>query len=85
MQPFEVLIPITVLLIPIVAILTHHQRKMAEIVHRHGATPAVMAEVERLREEVAHMRNLLNEQTIAVDNALNALRIPGAEANVKQY
>lgn len=85
MQPFEVLIPLTILLIPIVAILTHHQRKMAEIVHRQGATPAVMSEVERLREEVAHMRNLLNEQTIAVDSALNALRIPGAEANVKQY
>ncbi|MCC7433509.1 MAG: hypothetical protein IT363_02415 [Methanoregulaceae archaeon] len=82
---FEFLIPITALLIPIVAILTYHQRKMAEIVHRHGATPQVMGEVERLRQEVAHMRMLLNEQTIAVDNALNALRIPGAETNVKQY
>lgn len=79
---FEALIPIVALMIPIVALLTHHQRKMAEIVHRQGATPQVMHEVELLRAEVAHMRNLLNEQTISLDNALNALRIPGQEANV---
>lgn len=82
---YGVLIPITMFMIPIIAILTHHQRKMAEIVHRAGATPQVMVEVERLRQEVSHMRSLLNEQTIALDSALNALRIPGSEANVNRF
>ena len=40
--------------IPIVAILTHHQRKMAELIHSRGAdlNPAVIDEVHRLRAEV---------------------------------
>ncbi len=81
MNPFEMMIVITALMIPITAILTYHQRKMAEIVHGKGATPAVINDLENLRREVHEMRHLLHQQTIALDSALNALRIPSEETN----
>ncbi len=58
------------LLIPIVAIFTHHQRKMAEILNRArpGADPAVLEEVLRLRDEVQRLRADLHETTIALDD-----------------
>ena len=57
--------------IPIVAILTHHQRKRAELIHRNHAevNPIVVEEVNRLREEVSQLRSQLNETTIALDEA----------------
>jgi len=75
------LVPIVALMIPIVAILTYHQRKMAEIIHRSGATPAVMDEIRQLRVEIREMKVQMHQQAIVVDSALNALRIPGEEAN----
>lgn len=57
--------------IPMVAILTHHQRKMAELIHRNHAevNPMVMDEVNRLRDEVRRLREELHETTIALDDA----------------
>lgn len=57
-------------MIPIVALLTHHQRKMAEIVHRTNPVqdPAVLDEVLRLRDEVNRLRIELQETTIALDD-----------------
>jgi hypothetical protein len=77
----DAMIPIIALMIPIVAILTYHQRKMAEIVHGHGATPLVMDEIRQLRLEVQQMKEQVHQQAIVVDSALNALRIPSEEAN----
>jgi uncharacterized protein YoxC len=56
--------------IPIVAILTHHQRKMAELIHaKHNEiNPVVIDEVERLRAEVQRLRTELHETTIALDD-----------------
>lgn len=81
MPDFWILIPLTFLMIPIVAILTYHQRKMAEIIHRNGATPPVLSEIQSLRSEIKEMKQLLHQQAIVVDSALNALRIPSEEAN----
>jgi len=81
MPDFWFLVPMTVFMIPIVAILTYHQRKMAEIVHRNGATPAVLDEIRSLRVEIREMKQLVHQQAIVVDSAINALRIPGEEAN----
>lgn len=75
------LVPIMALMIPIVAILTYHQRKMAEIVHRNGATPQVLDEIRQLRTEIREMKVQMHQQAIVVDSALNALRIPSEEAN----
>jgi hypothetical protein len=57
--------------IPIIAILTHHQRKMAELIHRNHneVHPVVVDEVNKLRAEVQHLRERLNETTIALDDA----------------
>jgi hypothetical protein len=56
--------------IPIVAILTHHQRKMTELIHsKHSdVSPVVVEEVNRLRGEVAQLRQQLHEATIALDD-----------------
>lgn len=73
-QDAESLIPIVAILmvfgIPLVAILTHHQRKMAELIHakRNDVNPLVMDEVQRLRNEVAQLRTELHEATIALDD-----------------
>jgi hypothetical protein len=56
--------------IPIVAILAHHQRKMAELIHSRGPdlNPAVIDEVYKLRAEVERLRNELNETAIVLDD-----------------
>lgn len=70
--------------IPIIAILTHHQRKMAEIIHsRHAEiSPVVMDEVQRLRDEVSKLRTELYETTIALDDVRRAG--PTVEERVRQ-
>lgn len=64
-------IPITLFMIPIVAIMTHHQRKMAEIIHGkagQGLPAGVHEEIGSLREEVRQLRQLINQQVIALDS-----------------
>lgn len=58
--------------IPIAAILTHHQRKMAEIIHK-GRAPMEASEVHALRVEVAELRDRLNEQTLLLDRTATAV------------
>ncbi len=55
--------------IPIIAILTHHQRKMAEIYagRNQADSTQLHAEVARLREEVRELRATVHEQMIALD------------------
>lgn len=62
-------IPLLALMIPIVAILTYHQRKMAEIIHlRQPEQPgASQEEVDRLRREVAELTQRLHAQAIELD------------------
>lgn len=60
------LIPIVAVMIPIIALLTAHQRKMAEIIHSNN--PAQNAEVDALRQEVRELRTLVNQQTISLDD-----------------
>lgn len=58
---------VILLLIPLVAILTTHQRKMAELLHgKRGQLPN--PDVDFLRKEVAEVRELLHQQMIAIDN-----------------
>ncbi|HVL39582.1 MAG TPA: hypothetical protein VM328_09355 [Fimbriimonadaceae bacterium] len=74
LQPsvIALLIPIIIFMIPIVAILTHHQRKMAEIMHRQGGTQA--GELDRLSREVEELKHLVHQQAIALDTFLEAQR-----------
>ncbi|QYK53829.1 MAG: hypothetical protein KF824_02790 [Fimbriimonadaceae bacterium] len=71
------LIPIVAIMmvfgIPIAAILTHHQRKMAELIHGKQAeaqqmNPAIMHEIQSLRGEVARLRDQVNSQTLELED-----------------
>jgi hypothetical protein len=60
-------IPIFALMIPIVAILTSHQRKMAELVHGRGGSGVNPNELAALRAEVHELKGLVQSQMIALD------------------
>jgi ABC-type phosphate transport system auxiliary subunit len=81
---FEFLIPIFVMMIPIVAILTSHQRKMAELMHdkhrdaQQANTSGLQEEVTRLRYEIDAMRQTVQQQTIELDN-MRALQASQAQ------
>lgn len=82
---FPFLIGALVMMIPIVAILTRHQQKMARIMrgmpeeepaHVRIATAAlsgnqdsqVAPQMEQLRNEMVQLRQMVAQQTIALDN-----------------
>ncbi|HRK21218.1 MAG TPA: hypothetical protein PLX06_05390 [Fimbriimonadaceae bacterium] len=55
--------------VPLVAILVTHQRKMAEMIHRnHAQAMQVHPETDALRREVAELKHLMLQQTIALDD-----------------
>jgi hypothetical protein len=62
------MIPITALMIPIVAILTQHQRRMAEIMRQN--TPQGVHEIAELRREVAQLKEIVNQQALQMDDFL---------------
>lgn len=64
---FAISIPIFALMIPIVAILTYHQRKMAELIHRRAPDDGTLREVAALRAEVQELKQLVQAQVIAMD------------------
>ncbi len=77
------LIPIVAIVatfsVPVIAILVHHQRKMAELIHRQHPQPMVASpEVEMLRREVAELKQLVQQQTIAMDD-VRSLAMRGAK------
>lgn len=51
--------------IPLVAILTHHQRKMAEILHRKPDNGQAMN--EGVLQELQRLRQLVNEQSLVIE------------------
>ncbi len=62
-----IIIPILIFLIPIIAILTAHQRKMAELIHGKENSQQ-NPEVAALRHEVYELKQLIHQQAIAIDN-----------------
>ena len=55
--------------VPLVFMLLHHQRKMAELIHRtSNATPPVQATDPLLLQEIMRLRDALSQQAIAMDN-----------------
>ncbi len=57
--------------IPIIAILTGHQRKMAELMRQdvNQVQPHIANEVLALRQEVANLKEMVHTQMIALDDA----------------
>lgn len=62
-----VLVAIVAMLIPIVAILTAHQRKMAEIIHQNQARQGY-GEIETLRQEMRELKQLIHQQAISLED-----------------
>lgn len=57
-----------VMSVPIVAILTRHQQKMASIIHGSKAQGMNTETEQRLESEIAELRQMLAQQTILVDD-----------------
>lgn len=74
MRPFEpaLIIPFLIFMIPIIAILTNHQQKMAKLIHgnqgENQVNGAILQELQALRAEVAHLKEIVNQQALAVDD-----------------
>ncbi|HLK17103.1 MAG TPA: hypothetical protein VKT78_20025 [Fimbriimonadaceae bacterium] len=69
----EVLGPLAIVIgvcaIPIMAILTRHQRQMAEIIHGRRREDAILGELEAVKAEVSELRSqlrALNPPTVPV-------------------
>jgi len=62
-----ILIPILIFSTPIVAILTSHQRKMAELYHNRQQLQS-NPEIAALRQEVMELKQLIHQQAIAMDS-----------------
>ncbi len=71
-EMIAVCIPVVALCIPIVAMLTKHQQKMAELLH--GTQGVNSEETHRLRSEVNQLRDLVAQQTIALDDLRSSVR-----------
>ena len=54
--------------IPIVAIMTSHQRKMARMFQENARQGASSPETQMLRDEVRELKSLVHQQAIALDN-----------------
>lgn len=68
MADFEwgLLVPITIFMIPIIAILTRHQQKMAELLHR---TPGDQQHlIAALQREVYELRQMVLQHAVALDD-----------------
>jgi signal transduction histidine kinase len=84
---FENLVPIigTVMAlgIPIVAILTAHQRKMAELFHgnqNQNLNQQLAYEIQQLRQEVRTLKDQVNQQVLSTDS----YRTPEAQLQERQ-
>ncbi len=60
------MIPFLIFMIPIIAILTKHQQKMAEIMRHNSIAPQL--DVQSLRKEIEELRSLVHQQAIELDD-----------------
>ncbi len=52
--------------LPLVVVLTKHQQRMAELLHRsHG--PALDPRIDALQRDMAEIKDLVHRQTLALD------------------
>lgn len=58
---------------PIIAILTGHQRKMAELMRQQQPQVTYNPETQALREEIRELKQLVYQQSIAIDNLARPL------------
>ena len=70
----EVMIPLTAVAlifgIPIIAILTTHQRKMAELIHRNQpqqVDPMIQQQLASMQSQISDMRSMMQDHIINND------------------
>jgi hypothetical protein len=74
-------IPLLIFMIPIIAILTSHQRKMAELIHRgSGENNNTNALIAGLQREVYELRQMVNQHAVALDDLGMNRSLPNTEA-----
>ena len=69
---WSMMVPMGIIAIPILAILTRHQRKMAEIIHGQRNDSVMRSEFEGMQAELSDLRTQLrasNPQTAPVGDA----------------
>ncbi len=90
MFDLEALIPIVgiaaVFGIPIIAILTGHQRKMAELMagRQHTVDQDAVLRIQRLEAEVASLRDTVNAQVLQNDDLRRSISQPASPPSVPQ-
>lgn len=70
------LIPIMAISIPIIAILVSHQQKMAQIIHNSQKNSLPNPEIDALRREIQELKEITNQQAIALDSLQSRRAIP---------
>lgn len=55
--------------IPLAAILTGHQRKMVELMNKREGNATSSEEINRLRLEVAELRDRVNQQALVLEQS----------------
>ena len=68
-----VVVPLGVFMIPIIAILTAHQRKMAELMHQRQPESSPH-ELSELRRDVQQLKEIVSQQAIQMDDFLSNQR-----------
>jgi len=67
---------VLVFMIPIIAILTTHQRKMAELFHRGQPQQGQADEIAALRAEISRLTQAVHQNTIAIDTLAQRQSLP---------
>ena len=65
-----------VFMIPIIAILTAHQQKMARILREGQPQPGGVDEIAALRGDIARLTQAVHQNTIAIDNMMHRSALP---------
>jgi len=81
-KSFIVLVPILIFMIPIIAILTKHQQRMAELIHQNPQNNPQLnpqnsnqgSEIASLRYDVARLHETVSVLAISVDNLKDEVR-----------
>lgn len=76
-EPWQMalMIPIIIFMIPIVAILTTHQRKMAELMQKNPqVNPQTESEMSVLRKDIARLSETVTALTLNVEDLKDEVR-----------
>ena len=71
------MIPITALMIPIVALFQHHQRQMAEIIHGKRHQELIKGELDEMRAEINQLRSTISTQALAIEGLAHRKTLAG--------